>query len=123
MKFGRTDFLENPKSGAGRIAGAARDVHRLRMLGRLGELTDSAIDALASCLVDENPSIRLAAAKEVLDRQFGKPKTEAHIVTANFDASAAHLAALEALTAKAIGSAEPVLIDATPIDAEPIDGA
>lgn len=117
MAYSRKDFVENEKHGAGRIAAANRDVHRLRMLGRLGELTDSAIDAIASCLTDDNPSVRLAAAKEVLDRQFGKPKTEAHVLHATFDAGAAHLAALEALTAKALAAdVAPPMIDATPID-------
>ena len=118
VKFSRRDFMENDKSGVGRIASANRDVHRLRMLGRLGELTDSAIDAIASCLTDDNPSVRLAAAKEVLDRQFGKPKTEQHVITAHFDAGAAHLAALEALTAKALTADDvPLVIDASPVDA------
>lgn len=121
MAYSRKDFLENaPTSGVGRLASANRDLHRVRMLGRLGELTDAAIDAIASCLTDDNPSVRLAAAKEVLDRQFGKPKTEAHVITATFDASAAHLAALEALTAKAIANDAPVMIDATP-DAVTVD--
>lgn len=121
MAYSRKDF-EEPKTGVARIAAANRDTHRLRMLGRLGELTDPAIDAIASCLTDENPSVRLAAAKEVLDRQFGKPKTEAHVLHATFDAGAAHLAALEALTAKALAteSGRP-LIDATPLDV-PDDG-
>lgn len=49
------------------------------------EHTDKALDVLVEGMADEDPRVRVAAAKEVLDRGWGKPLTMTADVTKRLD--------------------------------------
>lgn len=49
------------------------------------EHTDKALDVLVEGMADEDPRVRVAAAKEVLDRGWGKPLTMTADVTKKLD--------------------------------------
>jgi hypothetical protein len=71
------------------------------------EHADKALDVLVSALVDQDTKTRIAAAKELLDRGFGKPVTMTADVTNKLDDfdDASLDAAISALRS-ALGSAE-----------------
>lgn len=74
-------------------------------------LSESAIVTLGELIQPDNaPAIRLAAAKEILDRVDGKPRQQATLEVKT-DMTTLHLDALRALAAQA-----PELIDVTPVD-------
>jgi hypothetical protein len=62
-------------------------------------MTDEALDVLRELLASNNESIRLAAAKETLDRAQGKPRQVQSIDVQASDLTALHLAALRTLAA------------------------
>lgn len=65
-------------------------------------MTDEALDVLRELMEPENPpGIRLAAAKETLDRAQGKPRQVQSIDVQATDVTALHLAALRTLAASA----------------------
>jgi hypothetical protein len=76
------------------------DRKRALMLRKLEGLTPRALSALAALVEDKNnPTVRLGAAREILDRTMGKAKQS---VTVDVTSSGAlHLAALEELTQRA----------------------
>lgn len=82
----------NPRGG--------QDRRLYAMKKKLDDLTPRALNALAKLVEDEgNPSVRLNAAIQILDRTLGKPKQSVSLdVTST---SAMHLAALEELSARA----------------------
>ncbi len=92
----------NPRGG--------QDRRLYAMKKKLDDLTPRALNALARLVEDEgNPSVRLNAAIQILDRTLGKPKQSVSLdVTST---SAMHLAALEELSARAKRT-----IDITPIE-------
>jgi len=63
----------------------------------LEQMTDEAFDVLRELLSSPNDSIRLAAAKETLDRSQGKARQMQQIDVRATDMTALHLAALRAL--------------------------
>lgn len=97
------------------------DRRRALMLRKLESLTPRALNALERLVDDESPenrSVRLGAAREILDRTMGKPKQSVSVdVTST---SALHLQALQELSqrAKLAELAEQKTIDITPL---PID--
>ena len=96
----------NPRGGADRVMHA--------MKRKLDGLTPRAIAALERLVEDEsNPSVRLNAAIQILDRTLGKPKQSVSVdVTST---SALHLQALQELADRA-RIAEQRTIDITPIE-------
>ena len=95
----------NPRGGADRVLHA--------MKRKLDGLTPRAIAALERLVEDEaNPSVRLNAAIQILDRTLGKPKQQ---VTMDVTSSGAlHLQALQELADRA-RIAEQKTIDVTPV--------
>ena len=74
---------------------------------RAREHADKAIDVLVAAMADDNPRVQIAAAKEILDRGYGKPLTMTADVTnklEEFDAASLD-AAISALRT-AIGTAD-----------------
>lgn len=63
----------------------------------LEQMTDEALDVLRELLASNNESIRLAAARETLDRAQGKPRQVQQINVQATDMTALHLAALRTL--------------------------
>jgi hypothetical protein len=92
------------------------DRRRALMLRKLESLTPKALSALERLVDDESPenrSVRLGAAREILDRTMGKPKQSVSVdVTST---SALHLQALQELADRA-RIAEQRTIDITPIE-------
>jgi hypothetical protein len=90
------------------------DRKRALMLRKLESLTPRALAALERLVEDEaNPTVRLGAAREILDRTMGKAKQS---VTVDVTSSGAlHLQALQELADRA-RIAEQRTIDITPID-------
>ena len=70
---------------------------------RLEGLTLKAVDVLAETMATGDPHLRLAAAKEVLDRSLGRPRQQATLEVTH--SATPHLAALVGLAAGAIGGA------------------
>lgn len=83
---------------------------------RLGSLSSKAVAVLEAALDDPDPRVRVVAARDILDRRFGKPKQEQEVTVQGTDLSAMHLAALKMLAEQGLRSLpEPgPLIDATP---------
>lgn len=90
------------------------DRRRALMLRKLESLTPRALAALERLVEDAaNPTVRLGAAREILDRTMGKPKQSVSVdVTST---SALHLQALQELADRA-RIAEQRTIDITPIE-------
>lgn len=63
----------------------------------LEQMADKALDVLVELLSSQNESIRLAAARETLDRAQGKPR-QVQQVNVQTDITALHLAALRTLS-------------------------
>ena len=63
----------------------------------LEQMTDEAFDVLRELLSSNNESVRLAAARETLDRAQGKPR-QVQQVNVQTDITALHLAALRTLS-------------------------
>ena len=78
--------------GGGSLNKSGLDRKKLMMLRNLEGLTDKAIRTLERLLDDPNPSAALGAAKEVLDRNLGKPKQNVTV-----DVTSTHVLHLEAL--------------------------
>lgn len=99
----------NPHSG---------DLAKVRVMKRLGNLSMRAVQVLEDALSDPDPRLRVVAAKEILDRRFGKPKQEQEVTVQGADLSAMHLAALKMLAEQGLRSLpEPgPLLDVTPDD-------
>lgn len=76
------------------------NARQLAVMRRVQGLTLKAVEVLADTMENGEPHLRLAAAKEVLDRSLGKPKQQA-TVEVQHNASP-HLAALVGLAASAI---------------------
>jgi hypothetical protein len=89
------------------------DRRRALMLRKLESLTPRALAALERLVDDEaNPTVRLGAAREILDRTMGKAKQS---VTVDVTSSGAlHLQALQELADRA-RIAEARTIDVTPL--------
>lgn len=108
----------------GALGGAAtRKAHKISKLSgqskhsfskryeMLSGLSVPAIETLGELIRPEHPApVRLAAAKEILDRVDGKPR-QAATLEVKTDLTTMHLDALRALAAQA-----PDLIDVTPAD-------
>ena len=92
------------------------DRKRALMLRKLESLTPRALAALERLVEDEaNPTVRLGAAREILDRTMGKAKQS---VTVDVTSSGAlHLQALQELADRA-RIAEQRTIDITPIESD-----
>jgi hypothetical protein len=90
------------------------DRRRALMLRKLESLTPRALAALERLVEDEaNPTVRLGAAREILDRTMGKPKQSVSVdVTSS---GALHLQALQELADRA-RIAEQRTIDITPVE-------
>lgn len=78
-----------------------RDIRQARLKRALEGLNAAAVAALADALANGSISEKLTAAKEVLDRNLGKPKQSTAFDVTVTHTSAAHVAALEALAAQA----------------------
>lgn len=63
----------------------------------LEQMTDEAFDVLRELLSSQNESVRLAAARETLDRAQGKPRQVQQVNVQATDITALHLAALRTL--------------------------
>ena len=50
-----------------------------RLQSRLNGLTHKALDALESALTDDNGATRVAAAREILNRAWGKPRQQVQV--------------------------------------------
>lgn len=96
------------------------DAAKLRVMKRLGNLSLRAVQVLEDALSDPDARVRVAAAKDILDRRFGKPKQEQEVTVQTTDMSAMHLAALKALAEQGLKSLppQPLTIDVTPDDAK-----
>lgn len=57
---------------------------------RFKKLTPQAIEVLEKCLSSEDPKIQLEAAKQILDRAYGKPPQSTELKV-DLDSSALHL--------------------------------
>jgi hypothetical protein len=92
------------------------DRKRALMLRKLESLTPRALAALERLVEDEaNPTVRLGAAREILDRTMGKAKQS---VTVDVTSSGAlHLQALQELADRA-RIAEQRTIDITPVETD-----
>lgn len=101
----------NPRGGADRVLHA--------MKRKLDGLTPKALAALERMVDDEsNPSVRLGAAKEILNRTMGVPKQMVQMdVTSS---GALHLQALQELAERA-RIAEQKTIDVTPHHVETVE--
>lgn len=109
--------MSEPSNKKGFVqAWSSPDRTKALILRRLDKLTFKAVSVLGEALEDPDPRVRVTAAREVLDRRFGKPKQEAEVKLGNLDMGAAHLAALKALAEQGLRSM-PVqpLLDVTPI--------
>ena len=87
------------------------DPHKLRLVRKLEGLAPRAVAVLAENMGDPDPDVRHRAAVEVLNRLFGKPKSEKEVTVKLEDASTAHLLALQRLAEMG-----PTVIDVTPTD-------
>jgi hypothetical protein len=87
---------------------------RARLIDRLDRLTKTALDTMAELLNSEQDSVRLGAAKDVLDRALGKARQ--HIEVKGTDIGRAHLDALVELAARGAQAIDrdSKLIDVTP---------
>jgi hypothetical protein len=83
-------------------------------LKKLEGLTDKAIKRLGELIDDRNGSVALAAAKEVLDRNFGKARQNVQVEVTS--TSAMHLAALQELAERKRRQ----IIEAQAIDITPL---
>lgn len=86
------------------------------MLKRLDGLTFAALKVLDDGMRDPNPTIRVACAREVLDRRFGKPRQEQTVDVRVSSMSEQHLEALKQLATAGLASlpsTQPML-DITP---------
>lgn len=90
------------------------------MLKRLDALSFHAVRVLADGLHDPNPAIRLASAKEVLDRRFGKPRQEQTVDVRVSSMSEQHLQALKELAQAGLRVLpdQTQMIDVTPMVSE-----
>jgi hypothetical protein len=83
--------------------GAGVDRRRFAYMQRLDRLGLKALDVIEACMSQtENPSLAYAAARDVLDRRWGKARTEATVTVQTADLGQQHLEALKALAAKQI---------------------
>jgi HEAT repeat protein len=80
---------------------------KAKVLRRLDGVTERAVDTIIGLLDDPNPVIRLAAAKEILDRRFGRPRAAVDVRAAHVDLGAAHLDALRTLAERGVRTASP----------------
>lgn len=74
---------------------ARRSYHQRHAI--LEQMTDEAFDVLRELLSSNNESVRLAAARETLDRAQGKPRQVQQVNVQATDMTALHLAALRTL--------------------------
>jgi hypothetical protein len=74
---------------------ARRNYHQRHAI--LEQMTDEAFDVLRELLSSQNESVRLAAARETLDRAQGKPRQVQQVNVQATDMTALHLAALRTL--------------------------
>jgi hypothetical protein len=95
----------NPGGRSRRLEATARIVRRLSMRAaeRLGELLESPNDAVA-----------LGAAREILDRNFGKPKAQVDVAVTH--THELHLAALQQIAERAKQAIAAVQHDASVVD-------
>lgn len=93
-----------------------QDMAKIRVMKRLGNLSMRAVQVLEDALSDPDARVRVTAAKEILDRRFGKPKQEQEVTVQTSDMSAMHLAALKALAEQGLRTLppQPLTIDVTP---------
>jgi hypothetical protein len=92
-------------------AGGDRRLARMKM--QLDQLTPRAISKLSKLIDSDSDQVSLAACREVLDRNLGKPKASLDLkVEASL--SAMHLQALEQLAHRASEARANRMIDVTP---------
>lgn len=97
----KTKAGEGARGTLKREAKSERDYY-IRARARLMGLTSKAVRALNEALGSENDAVKLAAAREVLDRAFGKAAaTVQHNVT-TVDLTALHLEAVRALAGQSV---------------------
>jgi hypothetical protein len=90
--------------------GADREAaYLVRARQRLLGLTSKAVKALNECLDSPNESVKLAAAKEVLDRAMGKAMANVQHNVTTLDLTSLHLEAVRALAGHGGGQAAAVL--------------
>jgi hypothetical protein len=71
-------LAHNWKPGqSGNPGGRPRQVADLRAKAR--EYTQQALDVLVAALSDKSPYVRIAAAREILDRGYGRPVTQVEL--------------------------------------------
>jgi len=121
LKRGRTTTMgEVKREPNGRIARGSRalnpagtDIRKARMLNQLNQLTPRAISKLSKLIDSDSDQVSLAACREVLDRNLGKPKASLD-VKVEASLSAMHLEALEQLARRASEARASRMIDVTP---------
>jgi hypothetical protein len=89
------------------------DRQKQRMLNQLNQLTPRAISKLSKLIDSDSDQVSLAACREVLDRNLGKPKASLD-VKVEASLSAMHLEALEQLAHRASEARASRMIDVTP---------
>ncbi len=99
-----------PGSSSLNPGGRPKTPERVRAM--LEGLTEQAVLALEEALNGDDPKLRMIAAQEVLNRALGRPHTTASVEVKTADVSAAHIAALNELTALAKASKHANTIEA-----------
>jgi hypothetical protein len=87
----------------------ARNIPRakVRVLKRVDGMTMRAVEVLGELLESGTDAVRLAAAKEILDRRFGRPRASAAgNGESHSDPGAMHLEALRILAERGLKAAE-----------------
>lgn len=88
-----------------------------RMQSRLNGLTHKALDALESALTDDSGATRVAAAREILNRAWGKPRQQVQIEGSVKAVHEIQLEQLRQMTMKQLqGTNAGPMIDAKPLE-------
>ena len=101
------------KRGSRALNPTGGDMRKARMLNQLNQLTPRAISKLSKLIDSDSDQVSLAACREVLDRNLGKPKASLD-VKVEASLSAMHLEALEQLAHRASEARASRMIDITP---------
>jgi len=96
-----------------RLNGSGLERYKARMKNQLDQLTPRAISKLSKLIDSDSDQVSLAACREVLDRNLGKPKASLD-VKVEASLSAMHLQALEELAHRASEARANRMIDIPP---------
>jgi hypothetical protein len=99
--------------GSRAVNPAGGDMRKARMLNQLNQLTPRAISKLSRLIDSDSDQVSLAACREVLDRNLGRPKASLDVKLES-SLSELHMAALLELADRQRVAQASRLIDVTP---------